>query len=1310
MKLKVLLVLLVVLVISSAFAVTSYFKEIFEDHIFNNTAKTTADWNTIDEIGSPGRLSARQVALVSTAAGRPVDVATNGKYVFVAMSGTGGMAIINAQSHLLMRTLATGDNEQGIDIDGRYAYTVDDGGEITKVDCGDVTTPTLPYSVNSDLAGTDLRAVAVANGWLYIASDAGLIAKNGYDGGSFPVATTNAQDVAIYGPYILLADGNGGLRVYSHTNPAAAPSAVGSIVLPDCRGVSVYGTYALVAAGDSVFIVNLTNPASPTATARLGSAGDCNSVCEQSGKLYAACGASGTMVYVGADFASMRPIGMSPNAGGGSATSLVSVMHEVAVADNTGGAVQFLSQGNDISPPAGWTDSEATAHSMPVGAIVHGDYLYVSEQTYGLITYDLTTLSVVDELEVPDGSAAMGLAASGNYLLHGIAKGGLRCYSLADPSNPSVLWTETAIGGAEAEVLDVACNGCYAYVSVCGFGTLGVYKIPILGGSHSAVASWASGSSVYDVEVNGDIIYAAATGLGLAALDLDLGLIETHAFGGGSCWGVITENDYAYVNLHNGGFSTVDISDVGGGTGMVTSDNLDLSEVGNVLSISRFDKYICIGEDDASQHLQFLDVSDPTALPTPSTSLGGVAVPGGLSIPSSMVKWGKNLVLIDYLAGVRKWETYPNDCTDSLIGNSVLHSTEISGATTGIRFANWWSWEFYPGDDKDTCDSYIYYSKVGSQDSLRLIYYPIDGYYEYQRPIPPFWASESWYWLDGLLGTGFDDLYWYIEITDSHDVWTDPDSTEVSPEIWDYSGVWFIDSLKIGYGNGDWPGTRSGRSLTLDFDFGGGETQELVIEMDSNATDRYDPGMDIPFVPGPIRPNAYWALDDPDGPEGVGLSVCYVPAHVGARPVRLILSHPATVTWMIAPDSYEGSFILDDIDLASETSMDLPAGEFLLLPGGGFAIFFQNHLERGWNMVAPKSLPLTVSPTEMFDAFPADVWSYDDAFGGYFNPEEIEEGKGYFVFSNSPKISDYWGIYNDWIRTKIHSGWNIISGPAAGRVHVSNLITRPEDALWSGPIYHLTPSGYDAVEWLEPGKAYWAFGIEDAELFADTVDYGRRRALGLGSPEFAARLNLRSGQFATELILGVHSAASDAADSRYDRLQPPTRPDGRNIGHLSCDGAPTPLSTSVRGEAGWTLHVSQSCVASSDLPLTATRDGESYAIDIVGTQLPSGTYRVDLSKSRLPEMMAITIYPNPFNTMALVRFVTPAAGRGNLSAYDISGRKVATLFDGDVIAGTNSTVWRGCDDLGRSLPSGVYFLRFKVNDDLKISTKAVLLK
>jgi parallel beta-helix repeat protein len=86
-------------------------------------------------------------------------------------------------------------------------------------------------------------------------------------------------------------------------------------------------------------------------------------------------------------------------------------------------------------------------------------------------------------------------------------------------------------------------------------------------------------------------------------------------------------------------------------------------------------------------------------------------------------------------------------------------------------------------------------------------------------------------------------------------------------------------------------------------------------------------------------------------------------------------------------------------------------------------------------------------------------------------------------------------------------------------------------------------------------------------------------------------------------------------------------------------------------------------------------------------------------------------YPNPFNPKTTIEYVVPDAGGAvRLAVYDLSGRLVRSLVDGEQPAGKHVAVWDGRDDRGRELGSGVYFYRLEIGGGYRTERKMVLLK
>jgi len=81
-----------------------------------------------------------------------------------------------------------------------------------------------------------------------------------------------------------------------------------------------------------------------------------------------------------------------------------------------------------------------------------------------------------------------------------------------------------------------------------------------------------------------------------------------------------------------------------------------------------------------------------------------------------------------------------------------------------------------------------------------------------------------------------------------------------------------------------------------------------------------------------------------------------------------------------------------------------------------------------------------------------------------------------------------------------------------------------------------------------------------------------------------------------------------------------------------------------------------------------------------------------------PIRYAFNIYPNPFIKRTQIDYALPAMKRIEIKIYDISGRLVKTLASGTAKAGYYQTTWSGLDDNGKSVASGVYFIRMKTGD------------
>jgi plastocyanin len=83
----------------------------------------------------------------------------------------------------------------------------------------------------------------------------------------------------------------------------------------------------------------------------------------------------------------------------------------------------------------------------------------------------------------------------------------------------------------------------------------------------------------------------------------------------------------------------------------------------------------------------------------------------------------------------------------------------------------------------------------------------------------------------------------------------------------------------------------------------------------------------------------------------------------------------------------------------------------------------------------------------------------------------------------------------------------------------------------------------------------------------------------------------------------------------------------------------------------------------------------------------------------LPGQLGFALYqntPNPFNPKTIISYTLLESAPVNLGIYDLSGRLVRTLVNGEVVgSGLQETVWQGRDETGRQVAAGVYFYRLE---------------
>ena len=119
--------------------------------------------------------------------------------------------------------------------------------------------------------------------------------------------------------------------------------------------------------------------------------------------------------------------------------------------------------------------------------------------------------------------------------------------------------------------------------------------------------------------------------------------------------------------------------------------------------------------------------------------------------------------------------------------------------------------------------------------------------------------------------------------------------------------------------------------------------------------------------------------------------------------------------------------------------------------------------------------------------------------------------------------------------------------------------------------------------------------------------------------------------------------------------------------------------------------------------IAATHGRSMHKIDVTDiTRLPDYSGRTVANDFQLSQN-----FPNPFNSQTNFGFYSPVQTRLWVSVYDLLGRKVKTLFRGEVNPGWHRLNWDGCDEGGIPAASGTYFLRIQT-PERQLTRKMVL--
>ncbi|HOT98678.1 MAG TPA: hypothetical protein PLN61_12050 [bacterium] len=291
----------------------------------------------------------------------------------------------------------------------------------------------------------------------------------------------------------------------------------------------------------------------------------------------------------------------------------------------------------------------------------------------------------------------------------------------------------------------------------------------------------------------------------------------------------------------------------------------------------------------------------------------------------------------------------------------------------------------------------------------------------------------------------------------------------------------------------------------------------------------------------------------------------------------------------------------------------------------------------------------------------------------------------------------------------LNTGWNMVS-------YLSTLALNPSDAF-------ATIASYLVIAKNGLGQVYWpAYNVNTIgsmtagagyQLYVSqscTLSYPANQGFGKSSALPTAVLPI------PQHFSGYPNNSSDNA---ILLIEAPGLPDKAEVGAWS-SGRLVSAGVVQSGKAIMTLWGDNPCTDEMDgaaagalITLTCWIPGSNQEKPLPLTRLQDGLRQIVLNpeiryqsnalwlaetagQSILPNDFALSQnFPNPFNPSTTLRFHLPQQVYVDLCLFNLTGIKVKTLVKDLKQPGYHEMIWDGQDDLGKAVPSGVYWLVMK---------------
>ncbi len=356
------------------------------------------------------------------------------------------------------------------------------------------------------------------------------------------------------------------------------------------------------------------------------------------------------------------------------------------------------------------------------------------------------------------------------------------------------------------------------------------------------------------------------------------------------------------------------------------------------------------------------------------------------------------------------------------------------------------------------------------------------------------------------------------------------------------------------------------------------------------------------------------------------------------------------------------------------------------------------HVSPGWNLL---SLPVDLENKSVATVFPghsSDVYYYDNSLGAYVAADSVIPGLGYWVLYTSSVDYYHTGAPITHYEIDLGAGWNMVGSVMADSTVPFSSATFVPDAYIAGNFYRYNGTAYVDATGFDPTNGYWVLVSADCDM---TLDFGARCRVKPCAP------GLRLDAFGNVLSVGV-------GDERIGYI-PPAVPFGDEPNAYLLHSGDRCLSI-FNGVGVFDLYLSKSGVVRFDagdgvyLIDGGGGGGKDFVLRGEGEiYLESGLFKI--TAEVLPAEFALRgAVPNPFNATTRIEFDVPTQADIRLDIFDLQGRLVKKLVDGDIEAGVHSATWDGRTDSGERASSGIYLYKLSSSIGFNQTRRMMLIK